>query len=166
MTPFWKNTNNFCRILREKMDKKFLKLINRDLPATPRPFSTIGGARRAGKFIIGKIKELKKKGVISTYSAKIDQYKAGYLNNAMVVWRVAKKNADKIAKIMIKYPCVSHCYLRVAKKYFPYNLYTMIHCRTKAQLDEVVNEISKKTKIKKFVVLKTLKRFKKTKQAV
>lgn len=82
----------------------------------------------------------------------------------MVVWNISDKNADKHAGTMVKYPEVSHCYLREARKEFPYNLYTMIHAKTPKNLNKVIEGISRQTQLKDFVVLKTVKQLKRSKQ--
>jgi len=149
-----------------KAHKKLLQLINQDLPVCSEPFLRLAGSKEKEKLLIKEIKELKKKKIIATYNAKINQEKAGYLNNAMVAWKVAVKDADDAAKIVVKYTEISHCYLRKLRKEFPYNFYTMIHAKTKKELDSVIKSIIKKTGLKDFVILKSIKEFKKSKQMV
>ncbi|MFH1453177.1 MAG: Lrp/AsnC family transcriptional regulator [Armatimonadota bacterium] len=146
--------------------RKLLQTVNRDLPVCKEPFLEIAGSKEKEKALLKKIKELKSKKIITKYSAKLNQEKAGYLNNALVVWVVPEKRADNCASIMVKYTEVSHCYLRRKTREFPYSLYTMIHAKTKKQLDKLVKDISNKTGLTDYLVLKTLKEFKKTKQVV
>lgn len=148
------------------MGKKLLQLINQDLPVCSEPFLKLAGSMHKAKLLIKKIKELKKKKIITVYNAKIDQKKTGYHNNAMVAWKVAVKDADDAAKIVIKYPEISHCYLRKLRREFPYNFYTMIHAKTKKELDGVIKDIIRKTGLKDFVELKSIKEFKKSKQMI
>lgn len=153
------NINNICQIFD-------MQLINQDLPICSEPFLELAGSRKGEKFLIKKIKELKKKKIIATYNAKINQEKVGYSNNAMAVWKVNTAKADKFAKIMIKYREISHCYLRKGRKEFPYNLYTMVHAKTKKELDKIINGIAKKIGINDYVVLRSVKELKKSKQEI
>ncbi|MDI6704510.1 MAG: Lrp/AsnC family transcriptional regulator, partial [bacterium] len=56
---------------------------------------------------------------------------------------------------------VSHCYERATTSCWNYNLFTMIHARSKRVCEEIVMDISKKIKIKDYKILYTTKEFKK-----
>lgn len=148
------------------MNKELLRLMNQDLPVCSEPFLKLAGSKKHEEFLIKKIRELKKKNIITSYSAKINQKKAGYLNNAMVVWDVDINDADSIAEIMVKYTEISHCYLRKKCAEFPYNLYTMIHAKTQKERSGIIKDIIKKTGLYNYIILKSVKEFKKSKQMI
>ncbi len=79
----------------------------------------------------------------------------------MVVWRVPAKQVEKVGKIMATFKEVSHCYERLTYPGWPYNLFTMIHGRTKEECEEVARKISKATDTKDFKLLYSTREFKK-----
>jgi hypothetical protein len=80
----------------------------------------------------------------------------------MVVWKVTGGRAVSFGKTAAASPAVSHCYQRLTRPGWPYNLYTMVHGRSCAEVLKVVAGIAKKTGTKDYKVLETLREFKKT----
>ncbi len=64
--------------------------------------------------------------------------------------------------IMARFDAVSHCYLRVPAPGFPYRLYTMIHARDDRELSACIDSIRQDTGLVSFVVLVSVREFKKT----
>jgi len=133
------------------------------LPITKRPFKL--QARRLGiseGVLLSSLKAYKKNGLIRRFGAILDHQKCGLKANALVVWKVKQKKLDSAGKLMAKIPEVSHCYSRRSYTFWPYNLYTMLHASTSADIWRVVREIAGKIKPDAYKVLFTLKEFKKT----
>jgi hypothetical protein len=57
---------------------------------------------------------------------------------------------------------VSHCYQRPRFAGFPYNLYTMIHGRSREECESAAGTISEQTGIADYALLYTTEEFKKT----
>ena len=78
----------------------------------------------------------------------------------MVGWEVEEKKIELLAKELIRYPFISHCYERKTYPHWRYNLYSMCHFK-KEEEKKIISEIAKKYEIDNYIMLKTLKEFKK-----
>ena len=81
--------------------------------------------------------------------------------NAMAAWKVEPEKADLAGRQMAEFPEVSHCYLRQVPNSFPYNLFTMIHARSDAQLSEIIARAADETELNDYLIIKSLKEYKK-----
>lgn len=128
-----------------KLDKEIVRLISRDIPLTKRPFSSL--ADRLGmeeRDLLNKIKSFKKKGLMRKFTAVLNHKKAGFKYNAMVVWNIPGKLINKAGNTMASFEEVSHCYSREKAPDWDYNLYSMVHGRSKGECFKVIKKIYKK----------------------
>lgn len=88
------------------------------------------------------LNELQDAGVMRRFAAILNHRNAGFNANAMVVWDVDEKKAIEMGKIAAQYSAVSHCYLRPKYPNWPYNLFTMIHGKTKEETDQIIQEMA------------------------
>ncbi|MDP2912663.1 MAG: Lrp/AsnC family transcriptional regulator [Candidatus Omnitrophota bacterium] len=125
------------------LDKKIISLISRDIPLTKEPFKDL--ADRLGikeQMLLERIRSFKKNGLMRKLCAILNHRKIGFQYNAMVVWNVPEKLIDKAGSAMSSFDEVSHCYQREKRNGWNYNLYSMIHGRTKRESLAVVKKIS------------------------
>ena len=96
------------------------------------------------------LNELKDAGIMRRFAAILNHRNAGFNANAMTVWDVDEKDGEAIGAKAAAFSAVSHCYLRPKYPNWPYNLFTMIHGKTKEETDgiiaEIANEIEHKAK--------------------
>jgi len=126
-----------------KIDKKIISLISQDIPLVKEPFKDLAG--RLGideRTLLERIHAFKKDALMRKFSASLNHRKIGFLYNAMVVWDVPEKLIDKAGGIMASFDEVSHCYQREKRPGWSYNLYSMVHGRTKSECIGVVKRIS------------------------
>jgi hypothetical protein len=72
-----------------------------------------------------------------------NHYALGYRANGMSVWDVADDAVDALGPLVGALACVSHCYLRPrALPFWPYNLFAMVHGRTRAEVETGVQRIA------------------------
>ena len=112
--------------------------------------------------LIARIKSYKKYGLMRKFSASLNHRKAGFKHNVMAVWNVPDKLIDRAGNLMASFPEVSHCYERRRAKDWNYNLYSMVHGRTKKECLKIVGDISKKTGCKDHRVLFSSREYKKS----
>lgn len=127
-----------------KLDKKIISLVSRDMPLTEKPFRDI--ARLIGtdeRTLLRRLKAFKRRGLMRKFSAALNHRKLGFRYNAMVVWSVPRKFVDKAGNIMASFDEVSHCYQRRTAPDWEYNLYSMVHGRTKNGCLDAVRKIRK-----------------------
>jgi DNA-binding Lrp family transcriptional regulator len=143
-------------------DKLVINALQVDLPLTARPFDLL--AEQVGLPVttfLAQARALLERGVIRRYGAAIDHLAAGYRANAMTGWVVSPENLDFAGKTMAALKQVSHCYERRTNPIWRYNLFTMIHSRTKDECQALVSEMSGQTGLNEFVMLYSTREFKK-----
>ena len=129
-----------------------IKKVQHDIEIVSEPFKKMVDELKLSYDEFFKIlKELKEAGVMRRFASILNHRKAGFNANAMVVWDVDEKQGEKIGKSAAEFSAVSHCYLRPKYPNWPFNLFTMIHGKTKEETDkkiaQIASEISHKSKM-------------------
>ena len=146
-----------------KLDKTIIGFISQDIPLVKEPFR--GLAHKLGineETLLGRIKSYKKSGLMRKFSASLNHRKAGFKHNVMVVWNIPERSVNKAGNLMASFPEVSHCYERKRARRWDYNLYSMIHGRTRKRCLEVIGDISGKIGCKDYGVLFSSSEYKKS----
>lgn len=144
------------------LEEKICKAVQDDVPLTSRPFKEL--ADRIGiseDEFISKVSEFLENGCIRRFGAALRHRKAGITANGMGVWVVPESERERVGSIMASFKAVSHCYERPSFEDWPYNLFTMIHGRTKEECFETAKKISDATGIKEYKILFSSQEFKK-----
>lgn len=137
------------------VERKVLNYIQLDLPLSQRPFKAL--AQKIGvseENLLKKISELKGKGLISDFAARVNHKKLGY-KSTLVGLRVTEGSLEGVAKEIIVYPEVTHCFQRKGE----YNLWVVFiykDGRLKEMLDKIADSVGKEN----ILNLKTIKKFK------
>jgi len=147
----------------DDLERRIIHHLQGDLPLTARPYAVL--ASKVGiseEEVLERIKLLKEQGTLRRFGATLRHQLAGYKANAMVGWYVPEDNMEEIGPLMATFREVSHCYERRIQGKWKYNLFTMIHGKTKKDCEDIARRIAENTGIKDYVLLLSLKEFKKT----
>lgn len=147
-------------------EKETIRLLQKDLPLVRDPFATLIEADNSPiclEAFIACFQRLKQEGVVRRYAAVLRHREAGYRSNAMTVWKpVEGSDIEGIVKIFLESHLISHLYLRTLHPgKWEYPLFAMIHARSDDQLNAMIDELSRKSGIEDYQVLRSLKEFKK-----
>ncbi len=146
----------------DKEDRKILKLLQGDLPLVSRPFQDLALSLNITEAdIIEKINKLQAEGTLRRCGAIVRHHPAGYVVNAMVAWKTEGEQAESAGNIMAGFKEISHCYLREVPDEFGYNMFSMIHAHDNQELMQVLNRIAEQTELTDYIIIKSLKEFKK-----
>ncbi len=130
-----------------ELTPQILKIIEKsqyDLPLEPEPFKNITKELNiTDNEFFETLNILKDAGIMRRFAAILNHRKAGFNANAMVVWDIDEKKAQEIGKVAASFSAVSHCYLRPKYPNWRYNLFTMIHGKTKEETNSYINDIAK-----------------------
>ncbi len=107
------------------------------------------------------VNELQQSGLMRRFASILNHRKAGFNANAMVVWDVDEANGEQIGKTAAEFSAVSHCYLRPKYDNWQYNLFTMVHGKTKEDTNAVIADIEKEIESKSHMPLYSSREFKK-----
>lgn len=144
-------------------EKAIIQALQGDLPLRPRPFRVLGEQLGVEEVeILSKLQKWQKEGIIRRFGAVVKHRKLGFRANGMVVWVVPPERIQLVGNIMASFEEVSHCYQRSTFPGWPYTLFTMIHGRTKAEVEQVARRISQVTDVKNYCILYSSMEFKKT----
>lgn len=146
----------------DEYDRGILKLVQGDIPLESRPFSNIAQSMNISEEdILERVQDLLKNGTIRRWGAVLRHQQAGFTTNAMVAWKASSEQSDAAGCIMAGFKEVSHCYIREVPDEFGYNMFSMIHARNDLELKGIIARISEQTGLMDFVVIKSLREFKK-----
>ena len=145
-----------------KTEIKIAKYIQGDIPLVKRPFKHIGEEIGIGEEkVIDGINDLIKRGIIRKFGAVVRHQKAGFTQNAMVIWAVPEQRCEAVGKIFASFREITHCYERTPPFEEKYNIYTMIHLKENDQ-EKLIQKLSSAVDIKDFKVLTSEEQFKKS----
>ena len=144
-------------------DKEIIKVLQEDFPLCEEPYKVL--AEKLGiseEEFLDSVKRLVEEKKIRKMGAVLRHREAGFKANALCAWEVPAEKIDDIAKIFSSNSAVSHCYDRTTAPNWNYNLYTMIHAKSREELEKIVLELSAATGIENFQIMYSKKEWKKT----
>lgn len=143
-------------------DRALIKELQRDLPLIPRPFDTT--AERLGidtDEFLAHCQSLLQRSVMRRFSASVSHARLGFVANAMVCWIASPDRVEAAGQKLAALREVSHCFERKANSIWPYNLFAMIHGRTREACQEIARKVSRQSGLRDYEVLFSSKEFKK-----
>ena len=127
------------------LDQALVRALQAGLPLVPAPYAEI--ARSVGaseRQVTEKLEEMLGDGRIRRIGAVPNHYALGYSANAMSVWDVRDEEVERLGHEVGALPYVTHCYRRPRRlPDWPYNLFAMVHGRTRAETEEKVHAIGR-----------------------
>ncbi len=148
-------------MITDDIDKKILALIQGDLPLKKRPFDAL--AQELGietPEAVDRIRALKREGIVREMKAVLRHRAAGFSAGAMVVWAVPEERLEETGLKIAREGSVSHCYERPG--FGEFNLFSMIHGKTKAEVEGAITEIASSLSISTYKVYWSLQELKKS----
>ncbi len=130
----------------EPMDdgqKELVRLLQDGLNVSERPFEEIAsrGDWEVDRIIV-RVRDWMSSGVIRRFGAVVNHLRLGFLANGMVVFRVAAKSLDRAGCKLAQRREVSHCYARRTMADFDYNLYAMVHGKSRDEVRRVASDLA------------------------
>lgn len=81
------------------------------------------------------LKRLQAEGAIRRIAAVPNHYRLGYRFNGMTVWDVRDTDMPRLGALIGAQSFVSHCYRRPRQTAWRYNLFAMVHGRSREEID-------------------------------
>jgi DNA-binding Lrp family transcriptional regulator len=145
----------------DDLEREIIRHLQGDVPLTLTPFATV--ADKLGideEELLERIRSLKERGVLRRFGATVNHRRVGFKANAMVAWYVPEDKVDEVGPLMASMKEVSHCYQREVQGEWRYNLFTMIHGKSKKECRDIVKRMVDKTGMRDYSILFTLKEYK------
>jgi DNA-binding Lrp family transcriptional regulator len=131
--------------MHEDLDRRLIVATQAGLPLVSRPYHALAeqlGCTAAE--VQGRLAAMLDKGTIRRIGAVPNHYALGYRFNGMTVWDVDDARIDDLGRQVGGLSFVTHCYRRPRHlPDWPYNLFAMVHCKSRAEADQLVAEIAK-----------------------
>jgi len=142
--------------------RRAVRALQANLPTRADPFAEIAAAAGLdADMLLVHAADFLAAGWMRRYAAVLHHHPAGARANLLAAWEVSDAAADAAAAKCTLLPAVSHCFLRPARGDWPYNLYTMIHGRSREDCQIVLQTIAATTSMSRRAELWTLKEYKK-----
>lgn len=147
----------------DDLDLLLLKAAQDGVKLTERPYLVLGEMLGISEDeVIRRLKRLEAEGVIRRFAATIGHRALGILANAMIAWRVPPLQVERVGGIFAASKDVTHCYERASATDWPYNLYTVVHSRSKEDCLIIASRLSQAAGIEDYRVLFSEQEYKKT----
>lgn len=138
------------------LERKILNCLQEDIPFASKPFKIL--SKRLGikeDELLKQIRRLKKNGVIRNFSSHLNHRKLGF-TSTLIALKVPFNKVDSLAKKIIRYPEVTHCYLRQGE----YNLWLVFITSEKEKLRKFLGRLTAALGRQNILNLETKRQFK------
>jgi DNA-binding Lrp family transcriptional regulator len=146
------------------LDEQLIEMIQFGLPLVERPYEAVGEKiGRSEAAVIERIQSMQTSGAIKRFGVVVRHRELGYRANAMLVWDVPEERVDALGERLSEMECVTLCYQRCRHlPEWPYNLFCMIHGRDRDEVEECIEDITERFKLRSLPhqVLFSTRRFK------
>ncbi len=146
-----------------EQDKEYIRHLQKDLDIVDRPF--LKASESLGiteEELFEKAKYYEEIGVMRRFAAILRHRDAGFVANGMIVWKVPEDRIEEVGENLGAFPQVSHCYQRPSYPDWPYNVFSMIHCKSKDEAADVAKTIQNQINVDEYTILFSEREFKKT----
>jgi len=144
-------------------DKDCIRELQKDLEIIERPF--LKSAQKLGvteEQLLEKAKYYEGIGVMRRFAAILRHREVGFLANGMIVWKVPTERIEEVGTKLGAFPQISHCYQRPVYPDWPYNVFSMVHCKTSEEAQDMAKQIQKLIGVDEYKILFSSREFKKT----
>ena len=146
-----------------EQDKDFIRELQKDMEIIDEPF--VQAANNLGiteDELFAKMKYYEGMGVLRRFAAILRHRQVGFTANGMIVWKVPEGRITSVGETLGSFPQVSHCYERPTYDDWPYNVFSMIHCKTHDEAHDVAKTIQNQINVDEYKILFSSREFKKT----
>lgn len=146
-----------------EQDKEFIRELQKDMEIIDRPF--LNSATKLGLTedeLFEKMKYYESIGVMRRFAAILRHREVGFTANGMIVWNVSDDKISEVGSKLGAFPQVSHCYQRPTYPDWPYSVFSMIHCKSEEEAEEMAKTIQNQINVDDYKILFSTREFKKT----
>ena len=140
----------------DTIDKKLLNLMQNEMPIDKRPFRILGEKLLLTENeVLTRVNKLKKEGIIRRIGGIFNSRKIGY-TSTLCVAKVPENKIEEVAACVNDYHEVTHNYIREDE----YNMWFTVITHSEENLNNILEEIKRKTELDEIISLPCVKSFK------
>lgn len=147
----------------DQLDKRIIAVMQDEFPVSERPYRDI--ASKVGideETLITRLKHYREKGFIRKMGAVLRHREVGFVANALCAWIVPQARLAEAGAAMAASAAVTHCYAREPQQDWPYNLYIMLHARTREECRAQAARLGEAAGLTDYIMLFSTKEWKKS----
>ncbi len=132
-------------------ERAVLAAIQDGLPLEPEPYRVVG--ERVGMSearVMELVTSMLVEGKIKRIGAVPDHYALGITANGMSVWDVPDEVASDVGRRLGAREEITHCYKRPRRASWPYNIFGMVHARSRDEVVATVERIAQELGIARY----------------
>ncbi|WP_127477130.1 Lrp/AsnC family transcriptional regulator [Sulfurivermis fontis] len=131
--------------LPDATDRALIVATQGGLPLVAEPYHVLADQLGiSAEEVMQRLQAMQQNGIIRRIGLVPNHYALGYTCNGMTVWDVPDERIHILGPKLGALPFVSHCYRRPRfLPDWPYNLFAMVHGRSRAETDAQVEEIAR-----------------------
>lgn len=128
----------------DQTDRAIIRATQAGLPLVPYPYHDVAVEVGLGfADVVSRMQQMLDAGAIRRIGVVPNHYALGLVANAMTVWDVDDAAIDRLGPQVGALEFVTHCYHRPRRlPLWPYNLFAMVHGRTRAEVDDKIEHIA------------------------
>lgn len=125
------------------LQRQLMHITQHGLPLTEHPYQTLAEQLEVTEAeVLSALQQMQDSGVIRRIALVPNHYAIGYRFNGMSVWQIKPDQLQQAGQRLAASGWVSHCYQRPTHgTEWPYNLFAMVHGTSRAQVDELLQQI-------------------------
>jgi DNA-binding Lrp family transcriptional regulator len=126
-----------------RLQRRLLPDLGSGLPRSETPYRDIAAdLDEPVESVLAAIDRLRERNCIKRVGCVVNHHAVGFDENCMVVWNVPDDALDERAVAAAREPSVTYCCHRPRRDGWPYNLFTMIHGRSRAAVEETIDRLA------------------------
>ena len=140
----------------DTIDKKLLNLMQNEIPIDKRPFKILGEKLfLTENEVLKRVNKLKNEGIIRRIGGIFNSRKMGY-TSTLCAAKVPENKIEEVAACINEYHEVTHNYIREDE----YNMWFTVITYSEENLNNILEEIKRKTTLNEVISLPSIKLFK------
>ncbi len=146
-----------------EQEKDYIRELQKDLEIVERPF--LKSAQKLGiteEQLLDKVRQYEETGIMRRFAAILRHREVGFTANGMIVWQVPDERIEEVGAKLGAFPQISHCYQRPVYQDWPYSVFSMVHCKSIEEAEDMAKEIQKQVNVDDYRILFSSREFKKT----
>jgi DNA-binding Lrp family transcriptional regulator len=161
-THSYNDTQPNASINLSEMDRSIIAALQDGLAIVPKPWLHIARSLNIDESeLLGHVRQYKELGAIRRISAILRHRNVGYSANGMACFNIPEKDILLAGRRAAEFIQVSHCYQRPTYPEWKYSLFAMVHAKSKRECDDLISHIAESIHCNDYVVLYSIREFKK-----
>ena len=127
----------------DPVDRQLIAATQSGLPLVPQPYEAVGAmVGISAQEVRERLADMLRRGLIRRIGAVANHYRLGYTANGMTVWDVDDARVDALGERVGQLPGVTHCYRRTRAPGWRYNLFVMLHGRSREEVERQADNVA------------------------